>query len=191
MLTGRGLIALYAPAPDAALGALLLLRYAESPVGPYDELLWLTFGRSPVGWRPQVRAIVVSTPQSVEGGRRNWELPKRLARFAWAGEGRRGQVRVTGEKGQPLAHLAFRTDGLHLPVTTALLPPALRTLAQPPLTGQGGWTLTQVRARGHLGLAHLMVRHAEGLHPPLNRLRPRLTLEARNVRLVFPVPEQA
>ncbi|GAA5512597.1 hypothetical protein Dcar01_01313 [Deinococcus carri] len=190
-LTGRGLMALYTPAPQAGLGALMLLRYATSPVGPYDELLWAEAGRaSPAGPRPRVRSIVVSTKESVVWGRRNWGLPKRLAQFEWQEDGRQGQVRVTGEDGQPVAHLAFRTGGPRLPVTTALVPPAWRTLAQPPLDEGGDWCLTRVGASGHAGLARLTVLHTDGLYLPLRHTRPRLTLGVPDFRLVFPVPER-
>ncbi|GAA5533278.1 hypothetical protein [Deinococcus aluminii] len=186
-LTGQGLIAVYVPAPAALLGVLMLLRYATSPVGPYDELLWVEAGRaSPAGRRPRVRSIVVSTPESVVWGRRNWGLPKRLARFDW----RRDEVRVTGEDGREVAHLTFRTGGLRLPVTTALIPAALRTLAQPPLEEEV-WKLTRVGASGHVTLARLTVLHADGLYPALSHLRPRLTLGVPDFRLVFPVPKRA
>ncbi|EYB67323.1 hypothetical protein DEIPH_ctg044orf0042 [Deinococcus phoenicis] len=190
-LTGRGLIAVYAPAPGAVLGALMLVRYGSSLVGPYDELLWVEGGRaSPAGPRPRVRSIVVSTPQSVVWGRRNWGLPKRLAQFEWTGDLRCGQVRVTGEDGREVAHLAFQTRALRLPVTAALLPPAWRTLAQPPLDGEEAWCLTRVGGSGYAGLARLTVLHTDGLYLPLRHTRPRLTLGVPEFRLVFPVPER-
>lgn len=190
-LRGRGLLALYAPAPGTPFGALMLLRYIESSVGPYDELLWLTAPAArPAGPRPQVQSIVVSTPESVEWGRRNWGIPKRLAGFEWEGGWERGQVRVTDSNGQEVAHLAFRVSGPRLPVTTALVPVPLRTLAQPALDGAEGWLLTAPNASGSVSPALLTVLHADGLHPPLVHARPRLTLGVPGFRLVFPVPER-
>ncbi|GBF05111.1 hypothetical protein DAERI_030277 [Deinococcus aerius] len=186
-LTGSGLIVVYAPAPGAALGALMLVRYAASPVGPYDELLWVAVPRTPFGWRPQVNRIWVSTAESAAWGRRNWGLPKRLAHFGWE----QGGVRVTGEDGREVAHLAFRMGGLRLPVTSALVPAPLRTLVQPGLEGGEGWLLTPVRATGHVTLARLTLLSADGLPPPLTRTRPRLTLGVPDFRLVFPVPRRA
>lgn len=188
-LRGHGLMALYVPAPGAPLGALMLLRYASSPVGPYDELLWVEAPvASPAGPRPRVRSIVVSTRESMVWGRRNWGLPKRLAGFEWEGEPECGQVRVTGEDGRAVAHLAYRWSGPRLPVTTALVPGPLRTLAQPALDGGRGWLLSTPRAEGHVNPARLTVLHADGLHPHLVSARPRLTLGAPDFRLVFPVP---
>lgn len=191
LLTGHGLLALYPPGPHAPPGALMLVRYAGSPVGPYDELLWLTPAASPVGVRPQVQAIWVSTRQSVVWGQRNWGLPKRLARFGWSGDARRGGVRVTGESGAEVARLAFEVGRLRLPVTTALLPAPLRTLAQPPLAPGGRWLLTRVGGAGHVTPARLSVGHADGLHPLLRRARPGPTLAAPDFRLVFPLPDEA
>ncbi|WP_246580844.1 hypothetical protein [Deinococcus aestuarii] len=191
-LRGHGLVALYAPAPGSPLGVLMLLRYVSSPVGPYDELLWVEAPvASPAGPRPRVRSTLVSTRESVEWGRRNWGIPKRLARFEWEGEPGRGQVRVTGEDGQAVAHLAFRTGRRSLPVTTAPIPAALRTLAQPALDGGSGWLLTTPSATGHVSPARLTVLHADGLSPSLVQARPRLTLGVPDFRLVFPLPEWA
>jgi len=189
LLTGHGVIALYAPAPAAPLGALLLVRYAASPVGPYDELLWATLSRTPAGWRPQVRSTVVSTEASVLWGRRNWAIPKRRAHFAWAGGARAGEVRVTGEGGEEVARLGYEVGTWRVPVTTSLIPPPLRTLAQPGLEPGTRWLLTRPQATGHLTPARLTVTHADGLHPFLRHARSRLTLAAPDFRLVFPLPE--
>ncbi|MBB5233561.1 hypothetical protein [Deinococcus budaensis] len=189
-LTGHGLIALYPPGPHTPPGALMLVRYAGSPVGPYDELLWLTPAASPAGTRPQVQAIWVSTRESAVGGQRNWGLPKRLARFGWSGSARRGAVHVTGENGAEVARLAFEVGRPRLPVTTALIPAPLRTLAQPPLAPGGRWLLTRVGAAGQVTPARLTVEHADGLHPFLRHARPALTLAAPAFRLVFPLPDE-
>lgn len=189
-LSGSGVVVVYAPAPGSPVGALLLLRYATSPVGSYDELLWAALTRTPAGCRPQVNSIWVSTVESVEWGRRNWGLPKRPAQFGWERNAGGGQVWVTGEDDREIAHLAFRTGGPRLPVTSALIPAPLRTLAQPPLEGGGGWLLTRVQATGQVTPAHLTVLHADGLHPPLRRARPSLTLGVPDFRLTFPLPQE-
>ncbi|MCP2014878.1 hypothetical protein L1280_002030 [Deinococcus sp. HSC-46F16] len=182
-LTGRGLIALSPP------GVLMLVRYAASPVGPYDELLWAQCTRTPAGWRPQVRAIVVSTRESVVWGRRNWGIPKHLAHFAWIGNGRVGEVRVTDEDGAEVARLGYEVGTWRVPVGTALLPPPLRTLAQPGLDGAGGWLLTPLEASGRVTPARLTVGHLRGLTPTPPPVRPLLTLGVPDFRLVFPVPQ--
>lgn len=191
LLTGHGLIAAYPPGPHTPPGALMLVRYAASPVGPYEELLWLTWATGPAGVRPQVQAIWVSTRESVVWGQRNWGLPKRLARFEWTGSARRGAVRVTGEDGAEVARLAFEMSRPRLPVTSALIPAPLRTLAQPPLVPGGSWLFTRVGGAGHVTPARLTVGHADGLHPFLRHTRPLLTLAAPDFRLVFPVPTGA
>lgn len=157
-LHGRAVIALYGKHADAAVGTLMLVRYAASPVGPYDELLWVTMRNgSPVGPRPQVQKIVVSSEASVRWGRRNWGIPKSLARFEWQEGQRAQQVRVYAPDGQVLAHLAYRTQGISLPVSTSPIPPQVRTLAQPALDGDTGWLLTTVSATGKVRPARLTV----------------------------------
>ncbi|WP_231881675.1 acetoacetate decarboxylase family protein [Deinococcus puniceus] len=188
-LHGRGLVALYRQ--PATWGALMLLRYTDSPVGPYDELLWATAPHSsPAGPRPQVRQIVVSSEASVRWGRRNWGIPKGLARFEWQEEGQTTQVRISAPDGQLLAHLAYQTRGSSLPVSTTPVPAQFRTLAQPALDGETGWLLTPVSAVGKVQPARLTVLDAAGFHAPLTQLRPRLTLAVPQLRLTFPVPDK-
>ncbi|KAB5590446.1 hypothetical protein CTheo_6109 [Ceratobasidium theobromae] len=68
------------------LGSVQLLRYHTSPVGPYDELLYVPgkmkykVGNSTISGLSITR-IYVSSPASIVNGRRNWNIPKQLARF--------------------------------------------------------------------------------------------------------------
>ncbi|KAF8586944.1 hypothetical protein K439DRAFT_1408197 [Ramaria rubella] len=62
-----------------------VVRYFESPVGPYDELLYIP-GKFdiPTGKAHlRVTRIYVSTEASIYNGRKNWNIPKYLARFAF------------------------------------------------------------------------------------------------------------
>ncbi|KEF34273.1 hypothetical protein RDMS_07670 [Deinococcus sp. RL] len=183
-LTGRGVVAL------TPRGVLMLVRYAASPVGPYDELLWAAPSRTPAGWRPQVRSIVVSTRESVVWGRRNWGIPKRLARFAWLGSERASEVRVTAEGGAEVARLGYEVGSWRVPVTTSLLPSPLRTLAQPGLDGAGGWLLTTLEATGHVTPARLAVGHLRGLLPAPPHAHPLLAVGVPEFRLRFPAPDR-
>lgn len=80
-----------------------LIRYTESPVGPYDELIYVpgsfeaptgpvrssgggegvSSSRRPSKPALRITRIYVSTFASVVNGRRNWNIPKHLARFAF------------------------------------------------------------------------------------------------------------
>ncbi|KHO00600.1 uncharacterized protein MAM_01378 [Metarhizium album ARSEF 1941] len=76
------------------LGMIQILRYRDSPVGPYDEMLLVpgsfdwsreaSAGRpAEVGRNPRISRIYVSQKHSCYNGRRNWNIPKHLARFDW------------------------------------------------------------------------------------------------------------
>ncbi|EJD37553.1 hypothetical protein AURDEDRAFT_44729, partial [Auricularia subglabra TFB-10046 SS5] len=67
------------------LGTVWIVRYAASPVGPYDELIYAPgdFVTPSGGRAPRVTRIYVSTVISVLNGRRNWNVPKHLARFSF------------------------------------------------------------------------------------------------------------
>lgn len=157
----------------------MLVRYADSPVGPYDELLWL----EPVktrrggwwGWQPRVQQIVVSSAASVAGGRRNWAIPKTLARFDWSA----GRVEIGG------VVLAFSgVQGAGLPLSLRLLPRLARTLSQRGAAGQE--FCTTIGGSGRLRRAHLRVEAAPGWPALLTRQKPLLVLGVPEFRLTFP-----
>ncbi|KAF5371775.1 hypothetical protein D9758_003367 [Tetrapyrgos nigripes] len=72
------------------VGMMLLVQYTESPVGPYDELIYIPgkwkYPDGTVGAR--ISRIYVSTKESTENGRRNWNIPKVVADFSYTHEPR-------------------------------------------------------------------------------------------------------
>ncbi|KAI0594088.1 hypothetical protein F4775DRAFT_460198 [Biscogniauxia sp. FL1348] len=70
-----------------------LVRYTESPVGPYDELIicpgFFSYdveeedGRRKRKSNARITRIYVSQKQTCWNGRKNWNIPKHLARFEW------------------------------------------------------------------------------------------------------------
>lgn len=74
--------------PDAAgYVAWALVQYSATPVGPYSEIAATLLSHSPDG-HGHIPFIVVDSLSSIVGGRGNWLLPKALARFDWAADGR-------------------------------------------------------------------------------------------------------
>jgi len=69
------------------IGSVQIIRYHMSSVGPYDELLIVPGAFKPPPGCPnqgpglRVTQIYVSSLESVLNGRRNWNIPKKLARF--------------------------------------------------------------------------------------------------------------
>ncbi|KAF7360541.1 hypothetical protein MVEN_00785200 [Mycena venus] len=63
---------------------LQIISYSESPVGPYDELVYV-----PGRWKYadektafRITQIYVSSKESTLNGRKNWNIPKRIANFS-------------------------------------------------------------------------------------------------------------
>jgi acetoacetate decarboxylase len=114
------------------LGVLAVVRYADSDVGPYDELLWL----APWGLRDGARRahtvtrIFVSSEASCINGRRNWGIPKQLARFDVARLSASTQrFEVSTPRGR-VASFSVATGRRSTPIDTRVLPSALRRLRQ-------------------------------------------------------------
>lgn len=170
------------------LGFVLFVDYSEAPVGPYHELLFIPGTLGLRGGRlPTVSKIYVSTQASVDNGRRNWGIPKELARFdVRYGEGGVDRVRMQ-VGGTPVVELALAAFGLSVPVASWLLPKRLRSLGQ---QHEGRTFITRPRARGRAQPAKLLHAWADGVRfPPLDRVLASLSLT--EVAMTFPEPEVA
>lgn len=201
-LTGRGFIAALRlpdavrraqggfpptlPDPGGRLSYLMFVDYHSSDVGPYRELLFLD-GRFPFAdgrrhW--SIGRIYVSTGDSVRNGRTNWGIPKDLADFRVEQDGHRTRVTVRLD-GRDLARLSYRPLGPAVPVTTAPLPRAWRSLAQ-------HWNRQTYYytpdARGRAGLATGIDLWADGERfPEIQRGRCLGGVAIQRFRMTFPV----
>ena len=172
-------------------GAVMLVDYAVSNCGPYRELLFVPgkFRSRDGSSRYAITKIFVSTQVSVDSGIANWGIPKELAEFDWA-RGDLEQVRVV-QGDMPIAQFRFSSSQtFSLPVTTAVLPAALRTLEQH--TPDGQTLLTAPSGAGHVQLAKLEdVTVNSALFPDLGEFTPLLTVKVEPFTLSFPVPRTA
>ncbi|CAE7226416.1 unnamed protein product [Rhizoctonia solani] len=164
---------------QGGLGTIQLIRYHSSPVGPYDELLYVpgqmnfkAGGSSLSGL--SITRIYVSSFASVVNGRRNWNIPKRLARFEFTPETPSDPLSPTLASVYPSLsdspNSEFSTD----PVFRARLVPSQRIptfplnlssvprvildsrLLQPPLTGPVGTEQWCMVAPGFAGQVRVM-----------------------------------
>lgn len=168
-LLGRGYIILFKLTPDfvaawgavpealegcfaGGVGTVMYVDYLSSDVGPYRELLFVP-GMFSLGSKRyfSITRIYVSTQDSVVNGRNNWGIPKERADFEVARDGDSECIRVSRD-GVFCAELHFRSCRCGMPVTTAVIPPGMRTL----IHAHGGRTyLTTPGARGSLAPARL------------------------------------
>jgi len=122
------------------LAHVVLVRYEDSPVGPYDELIMLSGGwSSPYEKRTSSRItnIYVSTHQSIWNGRRNWNIPKHLARFEFVPTGSRTSTfKAFLPDAEKPFFAASVTDSYlpGVPLPAFVLNPLIR-MVQPPLAG--------------------------------------------------------
>jgi hypothetical protein len=170
---------------------LMYVDYAGSNCGPYRELLFIP-GHVPFpdGRRHYtISRILVSTWDSVVNGRRNWGIPKDRADFVVRADegGRREDIRVVADDGRDMCSLRMveRPLAPSFPVSSALVPSTLRTLAQ----RQAGRTCYYApEARGWVRPARLLDWHFEGaLFPDLREARVVTALRVRSFRLTFPL----
>ncbi|TDZ30990.1 hypothetical protein C8035_v001930 [Colletotrichum spinosum] len=124
------------------LGMIQVIRYTESPVGPYDELLVVP------GFFKYNRTNEAGRVVEKENVRKDWNIPKHLARFDWiesdSGEtavkvypyDTTGDVNESAPAEKPWFQAKFKPDLLSgLPFSTDLykILGINATLAQPPL----------------------------------------------------------
>lgn len=206
-LTGRGYIAALRFDPKALdndrfmpaslrqrrtggrLGYLMLVDYQDSPVGPYHELLFipgryrLANGRK----RYSISRIFVSSQNSVVNGRQNWGIPKDLAEFDLHYDKRGGVDATVSVDGEKICQLQFEAVGPTAPITTALVPKALRSLVQ---HWQGQQFEYTPAAGGAASLAKLTHCWSDGnLMVDLNQAKPLLAVATKRFQMTFPISQ--
>ena len=133
----------------------MLVRYHDTSVGPYSELMFST-GLYRLGghFGFHISQIYVDSQRSIDGGRANWAVPKKLAIFEWQETANQIQVKVRmAEASQPFLTTSFTRSSVHIPASTALVPPQLKTILQvqdPDVPGT--YLATNIHAAGKLHL---------------------------------------
>ncbi|KAH9042790.1 hypothetical protein EDB85DRAFT_1095808 [Lactarius pseudohatsudake] len=126
------------PQWNGGLVGLVLVRYEDSPVGPYDELALSFHGfanphQRSTSWR--ITNIYVSSLQSVWNGRKNWNIPKHLARFKFVPTGpNTSSIEVSLLDAEKPFFTASLTDSClpAIPISPRIITPFMG-LVQPPL----------------------------------------------------------
>jgi hypothetical protein len=169
------------------VGYIMLVDYSSSAVGPYYELLFIPGRfRQPDGKkRYSISRIFVSSEDSVVNGRRNWGIPKFHADFDLQYDKQGGVQAEISRNGQSFCRLSFKKLPGSLPVTTALVPPSLRTLTQ---AWEGQRFQYTPGASGWAGLAKLTNAWADPAEfADLAKAKPLLGVATNPFRMTFPI----
>ncbi|CAF1400424.1 unnamed protein product [Rotaria magnacalcarata] len=178
------------------MGGMLLVRYTDSPVGPYDELLFIPGYyqfRDKNYYR--ISQIYVSSIDSVVNGRRNWNVPKKLARFCWTDNDTCVKIFLP-ECDEPFCTIRVRPRLYCIPVSSAIIPSSFRTFLQIPLEEQNDKNMYAKITLSCSGwfrpLVELIEFHTNGKEIPSHE---KLSMYTYGVgyeafTLIFPIAEQ-
>ncbi|EEB98868.1 hypothetical protein MPER_01549, partial [Moniliophthora perniciosa FA553] len=127
-------------------GMILVVQYDDSPVGPYDELIYVPgrFKHKDGTEALRITRIYVSTKESTENGRRNWNIPKQVAKFKYTKDPSSPDTwslsvyPISSPDDKPLFAVTIHpipiiTYYLRINCSLSLLPKSMLTLMQPPL----------------------------------------------------------
>lgn len=138
------------------IGAVILVKYPETSIGPYSELIF-TSGLHRLGSHVgfHISQIYVDSQASVNGGRANWAVPKKLATFDWQTQGGQQHVKVSRPNtNQPFFTASFKQSQFSIPASSVVVPPPLKTILQAcdPHVSNSKYLSTKVSAAGKLHL---------------------------------------
>ncbi len=164
---------------------MMLVDYTDSAVGPYYEVLFIP-GRieTPAGSYWHISKIYVSSEASAASGRANWGIPKEIADFSfrYRDDGADVSVRVSGA---PLADFSIRHKSCTVPVTTKIIPEALRLFYQ---RLDDSEFIFAPQADGRVGLAEINTMKTHSPYfPALNGDRVRVALFTEDFKMTFPI----
>lgn len=151
-------------------GAVTLVRYYDTSVGPYSELIFSSglykLGRH-IGFH--ISQIYVDSEVSLEGGRTNWAVPKKLAKFDWQTQDSHIQVNVSlPDAAQPFFTASLKQSQFGIPASSVVVPPPLKTILQACDSNhlQSTYLSTRVDAAGKLHLVSSVSVKTDGREVP-------------------------
>ncbi|KAG6900480.1 hypothetical protein C0993_010199 [Termitomyces sp. T159_Od127] len=118
---------------------IMIVSYSDTPVGPYDELMYIPgrwkYKSVTAGYR--ITRIYVSSQESTENGRRNWNIPKHVADFSITTLNEETKIKVSRPGAtEPFFHVKIKPisflSRIPIPFNTSILGDFF-TLTQPPL----------------------------------------------------------
>lgn len=202
-LTGHGYILLYRFDRDFAcrhsflpddyasrfaggLGTVMFVSYRSSEAGPYDELLFMP-GKYRIAGRKwhTISKIYVSTMASMINGRKNWGIPKEIARFSFSGIQKNRETIEVYHGDIPIISADFKGLGIPFPVDTRLMPFHLMQekdgkLLQTTFSGKGLGKLVRVRK----------MQVNSSYFPEVSLCRPLLAFRVSNFKITFPIAKE-
>jgi hypothetical protein len=171
---------------EAGVGAVLLMNYHTSDVGPYQELMFIpALFKVKENLAFSISKIYVSTHESAWNGRENWGIPKELAHFS-IHTVPDGIIKVQVSRGgQTFFTAQVKTWGPKFPFTTRVFP--WNRIVQ---EHRGALLLTKPLASGHAQLASTESISGDArLFPPVQQLKPLVTVSLTEFKMMFPVAE--
>lgn len=170
------------------ISILMFVDYWASAVGPYRELLFIP-GRFRIGQKKRwsITRILVSTAESVIGGRRNWGIPKEQADFRVSREPDGNDWIEVSQQGQRLAEMVFDSTGPGLPLSGGMIPEKFRAMSQ--YLDDRHYCFSP-RAEGKLQYARLRaIRTDHKRFPELRTSNVLVALKVPRFEMTFPVAQ--
>ncbi|HRP69864.1 MAG TPA: acetoacetate decarboxylase family protein [Turneriella sp.] len=177
------------------MGAVMLVRYQDAECGPYDELLYIPgFFKHQGRTYLRIAKIFVSTPQSVEWGRRNWAIPKELARFAWQQGKKEWHIDVKETHSEKnIYSISLSPRFFSFPISTALLPWSLLQKQEERYSDGGDYFLeTRLAATGTAKICFIDRVEGSKVFPDYHDVShgPRIAFAIDPFRMTFPVAKK-
>lgn len=112
-----------------------------------------------------ISQIWVDSEKSLQGGRENWAVPKKLASFEWDVMDKQHTVAVKlAGATQPFFKARFTPSKLHISASSVLVPRPLKCILQ--AESQHKFLQTEVKAAGHLRLVTAVRATTNGSEVP-------------------------
>lgn len=201
-LVGKGYIIIYKFKPDfvneqgripaflkgkfsKGIGSVMIVDYYQSNAGPYQELLFIPGSfKTYKGKYKTISKIYVSTEESVVNGRKNWAIPKEIARFKFNDVGKNKEEVHIQTEDEEIMKIKFKSKGIKFPVHTKLMPFPLIQLQNDKyyftkFTGKGWGRLSRIKE----------VNINAKKFPNISRIRPIAVIKVEPFSITFPVAE--
>ena len=167
-------------------GLMMLVEYSESNAGPYNELLFIP-GKFKFGNRKKysITKIYVSSPSSVEWGRKNWAIPKELANIYFTEVGDNIENVNASMNGKNFFSILLRKLHIPFPVHTSFFPVPLLQIDEE----HKNLFYTKFKGKG-VGYP-VIVKNVEinsDYFPEISKKQILFGIKVENFKITFPLP---
>lgn len=180
-IKNKGLIRSLREKQKSKVGFIIIVRYSKSNVGPYDEILFVP---GKVKFMNKlfytISNIFVSTKKSVVNGKKNWGIPKKLAKFKFEKSSSCTDRVIIKKEDKIFLDIVLKHSKIKFPISTNFFNTSLLHVYEKKTY------ITKFSAKGSFRFARISsIKQFGKVFPIFKECKPRVVFKVEKIKLKF------